>query len=57
MVKRRDLVKELKAAGFVEKGGTNHEKFVKPGYITEVPRHREISDRMANVIRKQAGLK
>ena len=57
MVKRRDLVRELLAAGFVSKGGANHEVFTKPGYRTEVPRYREIGERLANAIRKQAGLK
>lgn len=57
MVKRRDLVKELLAAGFVSKGGVNHEVFTKPGYRTEVPRHREVGERLADAIRKQAGLR
>ena len=57
MVKRRDLVREWLAAGFVSKGGANHEVFTKPGHRTEVPRHREIGGRLADAIRKQAGLK
>lgn len=57
MVKRRDLVKELLDAGLVSKGGTNHEVFAKPGFRTEVPRHREIKEDLARQIRKQAGLK
>lgn len=57
MVKRRDLVRELLVAGFVSKGGANHEVFTKPGHRTEVPRHREIGERLADAIRKQAGLK
>lgn len=57
MVKRRDLVKELLAAGFVSKGGANHEVFTKPGYRTEVPRHKEVGERLADAIRKQAGLR
>ncbi len=57
MVKRRDLVRELLAAGFVSKGGANHEASTKPGYRTEVPRHREIGERLADAMRKQAGLK
>ncbi len=57
MVKRRDLVKELLDAGLVSKGGTNHEVFAKPGFRTEVPRHREIKENLARQIRKQAGLK
>lgn len=57
MTKRRKLVKELLDAGFVSRGGRSHEVFVKPGFRTEVPRHREIKNQMADVIRKQAGLK
>lgn len=56
MVKRRDLVKELVDAGFINKGGTNHEIFIKPGFRTTVPRHREIDENLARQIRKQAGL-
>lgn len=56
MVKRRDLVKELVDAGFINKGGTNHEVFIKPGFRTTVPRHREIDKNLARQIRKQAGL-
>lgn len=57
MTKRRVLVKELLDAGFSSVGGKRHEVFVKPGFRTEVPRHREIKDQMADIIRKQAGLK
>lgn len=57
MVKRRDLVKELTDAGFVSKGGTKHEEFRKPGFITRVPRHKEIPEDTARMIRKQAGLR
>lgn len=57
MTKRRDLVRELLEAGFVSVGGTNHEVFVKPGFRTVVPRHREIPEPTARRIRKEAGLK
>lgn len=57
MTKRRVLVKELTDAGFVSVGGKRHEVFVKPGFRTEVPRHREIKNQMADIIRRQAGLK
>ena len=57
MVKRREVVKFLKENGFEEKGGTNHEKFYKGNKRTVVPRHREISDRLFEDIKKQAGLK
>ena len=56
MTKRRDLVRELLMAGFVSVGGANHEVFVKPGFRTAVPRHREIPECTVRHIRKQAGL-
>lgn len=55
-MKRRVLVKKLLAAGFVTMGGTNHEHFVKGNTKVMVPRHREVTDQMAKVILKQAGL-
>ena len=57
MTKRKDLVRELLDAGFRSVGGTNHEVFVKPGFRTAVPRHREIPERTVHLIRKQAGLR
>lgn len=57
MTKRRDLVGELESAGYRSCGGTRHEKYKKGSIVVMVPRHREIPDQMANVIRKQAGLK
>lgn len=57
MVKRRQLVKELESAGLRNKGGSNHDVFKGNGCRTIVPRHREIDDKLADVIRKQAGLK
>lgn len=56
MVKRRDLVKELEAAGLVSKGGAKHEVFTKPGVRTAIPRHKEIGEELAKAIRKQAGI-
>ncbi len=57
MTKRRDLVKEVLNAGLTSIGGTKHEAFVKPGYRTSIPYHREIDDDLAKEIRKQAGIK
>lgn len=56
MTKRRDLVRELESAGFVQSGGTKHGKYRKGNVTVTVPRHSEIKDRMADVIRRQAGL-
>ena len=58
MIKRRDLIRELIAHGCVSVKGTKHEKFVAPsGQYSEVPRHREINDILADKIRKQLGIK
>lgn len=56
-MKRRMLVKALIEAGFESDGGTNHEHFKKGKVKVVVPRHREITDQMAKVILKQAGLR
>ena len=56
MVKRRDLVGEVEGAGLKSKGGTKHEIFEGNGHRTAIPRHREINDRLADQIRKQAGI-
>lgn len=53
----RKLVKELTDTGFVSKGGKRHEVFVMPGFRTEVQRHNEIGGQMADIIRKQEGLR
>lgn len=57
MTKRRDLVRILEQAGFVNKSGAKHDKFVHAdGRATEVPRHREIKDFMARIILREAGI-
>lgn len=51
MTKRRDVVSKLLRAGFVSKGGTNHEVFVhSDGRHTTVPRHKEIREATAKSI-------
>ena len=57
MTRRRDLIRELEAAGFRETRGTKHGKYRKGSVTVMVPRHSEIKDQMANAIRKEAGLK
>ena len=57
MTKRRDLIRELEAAGFRETKGTKHGKYRKGNITVMVPRHSEIKDQMADVIRKEAGLR
>ena len=57
MTKRRDLIRELEAAGFRQTGGTKHGKYRKGNITVTVLRHSEIKDRLADVIRRQAGLR
>lgn len=56
-MQRRELIRILEEAGFISKGGTNHEKFVKGDKLVLVKRHREIEDQIANRILRQAGLR
>lgn len=56
-MQRRELVRILEEAGFISRGGTNHEKFVKGDKLVLVKRHREIEDRIAKRILRQAGLR
>lgn len=58
-MKRRDLIRELVAAGcYLKRHGGRHDLYANPrtGRIAPVPRHNEISDTLAAVIRKQLGL-
>lgn len=58
-MKRRDLIKKLVAAGYMEeRDNGDHTVYAKEGCrpIT-VPRHREVNELTARAILKQAGLK
>jgi len=57
MTKRRDLIRELERAGFVEARGTKHGKYRKGNVTVMVPRHSEIKNQMADAIRREAGLR
>ena len=57
-MKRQDLIKKLKSAGWEITHGGNHDIAkhpTKPGMIT-IPRHREINEYTAKGILKDAGL-
>ena len=57
MVKRRDLIRLLEQYGLKYDGGTNHDKFKSDdGHVTHIPRYREIPDKLAKSIIKQAGI-
>jgi mRNA interferase HicA len=58
-MKRRDLVRELEAAGCVlHRHGKRHDIYRNPdnGQQAPVPRHREIPDTLCVLIRRQLGL-
>jgi predicted RNA binding protein YcfA (HicA-like mRNA interferase family) len=58
MTKRRDIIKALEEAGFISKGGANHEKWLHgDGRFTLVGRHRDIPLPTARAIAKQAKIK
>ncbi|MBR2835661.1 MAG: type II toxin-antitoxin system HicA family toxin [Coriobacteriales bacterium] len=58
MTKQRMLIKELIDAGFKYiKTNGGHDKYRKDKITIAIPHHREISDQMADIIRKEAGLK
>ncbi len=56
-MKQRDLIKKLEDAGFVfERHGSNHDVYVRGAEKEEVPRHKEIDERLAKAIIKRRGL-
>lgn len=56
-MKQRDLVKKLEDGGFVfERHGSNHDIYVRGMDREEVPRHKEIDERLAKAILKRRGL-
>jgi len=58
MTKRRDIIKALKASGFISKGGANHEKWIhKDGRMTIVGHHKDIPQPIARLTAKQVGVK
>lgn len=56
-MKQRDLVKKLEDGGFTfERHGSNHDVYVRGNEKEEVPRHKEIDERLAKAILKRRGL-
>ena len=56
-MKQRDLVKKLEGAGFIfERHGSNHDIYVRGDEKVEVPRHKEIDERLAKAIIKRSRL-
>ena len=59
-MKRRDLDRELKKAGWKIEHGSNHDKARhpdRPGVQLTLPRHAEVKEMLAKAILKAAGWK
>jgi mRNA interferase HicA len=56
-MKSKDLIKKLESAGFqFERHGGNHDIYIRGADREEVPRHKEINERLARAILKKWGL-
>lgn len=57
IMKQRDLIKKLEKAGFVMKRhGGDHDIYRRGNDEEQVPRHREIDERLAKAILRRWGL-
>ncbi len=56
-MKYRDLVKKLQSIGFeFSRHGGNHDVFKRGSEEEQIPRHREINEKLARAILKKWGL-
>lgn len=56
-MKQRDLIKKLENAGFtLDRHGSNHDVYKRGNDEEQVPRHREINERLARAILRKWGL-
>ncbi|RZT02917.1 type II toxin-antitoxin system HicA family toxin [Cuneatibacter caecimuris] len=56
-MKQRDLIKKLEAVGFVfERHGGNHDVYRRENEIENIPRHKEIDERLARAILRKWGI-
>jgi mRNA interferase HicA len=56
-MKQKALIKKLEAGGFIfERHGSNHDIYVRGTEHEEVPRHKEIDERLAKAILRRRGL-
>lgn len=56
-MRRRILIKLLEEGGFVfERHGGNHDVYVRGEEREEIPRHKEVNERLAKAILKRRGL-
>lgn len=56
-MKRRVLIKKLERAGFVfRRHGGNHDIYIRGRDLEQIPRHKEINERLANEILRKWGI-
>ena len=56
-MKQRDLIKKLENAGFkFDRHGSNHDIYKRGEDKEEIPRHKEINERLARAIIRKWGL-
>lgn len=56
-MKQRDLIKKLESVGFqFERHGSNHDIYVRGNEIEQVPRHKELNEKLAKAILRKWGL-
>lgn len=56
-MKQRDFIKKLEDGGFVfERHGSNHDVYVRGKEREEVPRHKEIDERLAKAVLRRRRL-
>lgn len=56
-MKQKDLIKKLKAGGFIfDRHGSNHDIYTKGDISESAPRHREVDERLARGILRRNGL-
>lgn len=56
-MKQRDLVKKLEESGFeFERHGGNHDVYRRGSDIEQIPRHKEVNEKLARAILRKWGL-
>lgn len=57
LMKQRDLIKKLQSVGFeFERHGSNHDIYRRGKDKEQIPRHREVDERLAKAILRKWGL-
>lgn len=56
-MKQRELIKKLENGGFIfERHGSNHDVYVRDSEREEIPRHKEINEKLAKAILRRRRL-